>query len=157
MLKLRTARTFSRHDWWILFQAWFLLLAVDLGLRVLPFPWIQRAVGHGRRGIGNPREREVTGTIQCLGRLVSIAARHHLYRMLCLRRSLVLQWLLCRRGIIADLRFGVQKEADDFSAHAWLEHEGQPISEPQAVAARFAPLAAWETNRRAAPPAIPEK
>jgi hypothetical protein len=140
MRKLRTARTFSFHDWWILFQAWGLLLAVDLGLRVLPFRRIQ---GFVERGGGNSRpEAAVAETIRHYGRFVHIAARHHLYPMLCLRRSLVLQWLLGRQGIRTDLRFGVQKEMDDFSAHAWLEYEGQPVGEPQNIETRFLPLAA---------------
>src|SRR5512139_1732137 len=37
--KVRTARPLSRSDWGVFFQAWFLLLGVDLGLRLLPFPW----------------------------------------------------------------------------------------------------------------------
>ena len=145
MRKLRTARTFSFHDWWILFQAWVLLLAVDLGLRVLPFRRIQGIVE--RRGGNSRPETTVAETIRHHGRFVHIAARHHLYPMLCLRRSLALQWLLGRQGITTDLCFGVQKEASDFSAHAWLEHAGQPIGEPQALTTRFAPLTTAEVNR----------
>lgn len=47
----------------------------------------------------------------------------------CLRRSLVLLQLLSRRGISAELVIGTRTEPD-FLAHAWVEHEGQPVLPP---------------------------
>jgi transglutaminase superfamily protein len=44
----------------------------------------------------------------------------------CLRRSLVLTQLLERRGISARLVIGA-RGGPDFLAHAWVEHEGQPV------------------------------
>ncbi len=44
----------------------------------------------------------------------------------CLRRSLVLTQLLERRGISARLVIGV-RGGPDFLAHAWVEHDGQPV------------------------------
>jgi hypothetical protein len=140
--KLRTALTLSWRDWWNLFQAWVLLLAVDLSLRLLPFRTVQRLVLLGRRDVGNLQTGEAQATMQRLRRLVGMAGRYHLYPMSCLRQTLALQWLLGRCGIIADLRFGVRKEVDGLDAHAWLEYEGQPIGEPEGVAARFVPLVA---------------
>jgi hypothetical protein len=98
--KLRTALALSWRDWWHLFQAWLLLLAVDLGLRLLSFARVQELVRLGRKA-GQPQAGAAAATIQRLRRLVGIAGRHHLYPMSCLRQSLALQWLLGRRGIIA--------------------------------------------------------
>jgi hypothetical protein len=44
----------------------------------------------------------------------------------CLTRSLVLTWLLARRGIPARLVIGT-RTAPDFFAHAWVEHAGTPV------------------------------
>jgi hypothetical protein len=44
----------------------------------------------------------------------------------CLRRSLVLMQLLERRGISARLVIGARSRPD-FLAHAWVEHDGQPV------------------------------
>ncbi len=44
----------------------------------------------------------------------------------CLMRSLVLTRLLARRGIPAMLVIGA-RPAPDFLAHAWVEHDGQPV------------------------------
>ena len=45
----------------------------------------------------------------------------------CLRRSLVLTALLRRRGLSANVRFGVRREADLLLAHAWVECDGVEI------------------------------
>jgi hypothetical protein len=44
----------------------------------------------------------------------------------CLIRSLVLVRILSRRAIPSTLVIGVRKESD-FQAHAWVEHDGEPI------------------------------
>ena len=143
---MRTALGLSWGDRWILAQVWVLLLAVDLGLRTLPFRRVQRLLGLGRRDGAPAEAKETSDTIRHLGKLVGMAGRHHLYPMRCLRQSLVLQWLLAQRGIITELQIGVRKEVDGLSAHAWLEHGGQPIDEPQTIENHFAPLAARSVN-----------
>ncbi len=44
----------------------------------------------------------------------------------CLMQSLVLQSLLAQRGIESILAVGA-RQAPDFAAHAWVEHEGTPL------------------------------
>jgi hypothetical protein len=136
-----------RRDRWPLFQAWVLLLAVDLALRTLPFAWTQAwaARESAKKAIRAPEENAVA--VQRLRRLTDLAARHHLYPMRCLRRSLTLQWLLNRRGMPAVLRLGVQREAGALKAHAWLELDGLPLGEPQDIESRFVPLLAREGSR----------
>ncbi|MGN6558780.1 MAG: lasso peptide biosynthesis B2 protein [Solirubrobacterales bacterium] len=48
----------------------------------------------------------------------------------CLRRSLVLTRLLARRGISAQLVIGA-RTAPEFLAHAWVEHDGNPVLSPE--------------------------
>jgi hypothetical protein len=48
----------------------------------------------------------------------------------CLRRSLVLTSLLARRGISAQLVIGA-RTAPEFLAHAWVEHDGNPVLSPE--------------------------
>lgn len=47
----------------------------------------------------------------------------------CLRRSLVLMQLLAKRGISAQLVIGT-RTSPDFLAHAWIEHDGEPVLSP---------------------------
>jgi hypothetical protein len=64
--------------------------------------------------------------------LVSVAARHGFYRATCLRQSLLIWWLLRRRGIDSELRIGVSNRDGQISAHAWISlgdnmfNEGSP-------------------------------
>jgi hypothetical protein len=47
----------------------------------------------------------------------------------CLTRSLVLTWLLARRGIGSTFVIAVRPGAD-FAAHAWVEYHGKPLLLP---------------------------
>lgn len=58
---------------------------------------------------------------------VTMAAALYPGRALCLERSLVLYYLLKRRGILVTYCQGVQPYP--FLAHAWVEYRGQPIND----------------------------
>lgn len=73
-----------------------------------------------------------------LGALVNLAARHAPGPATCLTRSLLLRWLLRRRGIESDLRIGVKLDQGRLDAHAWVEVVGVPINDSQDVGQRFA-------------------
>jgi len=65
--------------------------------------------------------------------MVLAAARHSFFAATCLERSLALWWLLARRGVASQLRIGVRKTGEKFEAHAWVEHGGAAIGEPEAT------------------------
>ena len=50
-------------------------------------------------------------------------------RATCLTRSLVLQWMLARRGVGTELKVGVRHEGGVLDAHAWLECGGVPVND----------------------------
>jgi hypothetical protein len=115
-------------------RAWGLLLAADLGLRVLPFPRVDRWLSPAL----SPRIDE-----RAVGRLVwatEAAARHHLYPMRCLPKALCLRWLLGRHGIESTLRIGVARQDGELAAHAWVERQGVPVGETSGMEGRFSPL-----------------
>jgi hypothetical protein len=119
---------------WAFIRAWTVLLAADLGLRLLPFRRLESLLA--------PRQGREADE-EAVGRLVwatAAAARHHLYPMRCLPRALCLRWLLGRHGIRTDLRIGVARNETGLDAHAWVEREGRPVGEGPEVADRFAPL-----------------
>ena len=70
--------------------------------------------------------------------LVSAAAWRGLYDATCLRRSLVLWWMLRRRGIDSQLRIGARMEGDNFAAHAWVEYENTVLNDSPDVGTRYA-------------------
>ena len=138
----------SLQEWQLFLQAWLMLLAVDLGLRLLPFQKVQGLLAPSAGPSPNQPAEELQGnlpsqeqaSIHQARTILAWAARRHLYEMTCLRRSLALQWLLRRRGIQTELRIGVKRVGEQVSAHAWLEHNGDPINEPEAVTDRYIPL-----------------
>lgn len=125
-----------------------------LGLRAFGLvrfhAWVRRtrAVTHDARTLRD---------IKALGDLVNIAARHTPFPVTCLTRSLLLQWLLRRRGVDSQLRIGVRLTQGALDAHAWVECDGVPVNDKPDVASQFAPFgdsvpaSALNTRARGAP------
>ncbi|WP_310423349.1 lasso peptide biosynthesis B2 protein [Chamaesiphon sp. VAR_48_metabat_135_sub] len=70
-------------------------------------------------------------------RMVRVAVRYNHLWTNCLKQSLVLWILLRSQGIISELRIGVQRESDKFSAHAWVEYQGVVLNDTEDVRQRF--------------------
>jgi hypothetical protein len=106
-----------------------------LGLRLLGLPRFQARLQRSRV----TRDAAMTlADIQALGELVNIAARHTLGPRTCLTRSLLLGWLLRRRGVESQLRIGVRLANGVLDAHAWVECAGVPVNDRPDVGTQFA-------------------
>lgn len=121
-------------------EAWLALLVADLALRLVPIGRLQTRITSPLRPAAGAEESTELARAQHISELVGIAARHHLYPMRCLRQAVALQWMLKRRGIATVLRIGVQRGGAELHAHAWLEHAGQPLGQPEGIDESFAPL-----------------
>jgi hypothetical protein len=119
-----------------LIRAALRLLAIDFRLRLRGFAAVESSFDRRSVRPGGGGESSIEPWV----RAVDVAARHHLYPMLCVPRALALRSLLAEEGIVTELRIGVRKEGDRLVAHAWVEHRGVPIGESSAVAEKFAPL-----------------
>lgn len=75
-----------------------------------------------------------------VARIVAIAAGRGPVRATCLRRSLLLWWLLRRDGVACAVRVGVRREDGRLHAHAWVEHAGAPLDDDPEIATRFPPF-----------------
>lgn len=95
------------------------------------------------RLVGLPGRRHRPTDPRALAEAVRAAARRPVVGVVCLPESLTLLTLLRRRGVAADLRIGVAT-AGGFSAHAWVEVDGQPVNDTADVAERFVPFDALE-------------
>ena len=117
-------------------EAWFTLLWIDLGIRLLPFRlwrrWLEPAGAAGEGADGAAVPALVTATER--------AARHHLLPMNCLRRSLGLRRLLRRRGVPERLHLGVRRGEAGLEAHAWLSSGGRILNDSPDVTRRYAEL-----------------
>jgi hypothetical protein len=83
---------------------------------------------------------EVATEAGAASRLFDQAVRYCPCRTSCMHRSLVLWWLLRRRGIASRLWIGVNKDAGRFEAHAWVECRGLVLNDPESLHRRFAPF-----------------
>ena len=75
-----------------------------------------------------------------VARTVGLVAAHGPVRTSCLRRALLAWWILRREGIAVAIRIGVRRDGAALTAHAWIEHDGVPASDPPAVVASYAPF-----------------
>jgi len=122
--RLRKSVDLEGRDWWILLRAAVLLAVVRAGLGVVSFEtW--------RRWAQAPRAAAETipGQVERIAWLVEAAANHHVLRMTCLPRSLVLLRLLTRLGAPAELKLGVRQHQGRLQAHAWVEWQGRALNQ----------------------------
>ncbi len=133
-------KALSWYEWQLLLTAMLLLPLTALALRLFGFKRTQTFMSrfvHADRGMNLPKGcglQEVRG----IARMVGVAARHGFYRANCLKQSLVLWWLLTRRGILSEIKIGVNRAgAGTLNAHAWVECGGHPLSDSEDVRQQF--------------------
>jgi hypothetical protein len=86
-----------------------------------------------------PRSNELLWSqAETTARMVAIAAHYSQFWANCLKRSMVLWYLLRRQGIVSELRIGVQNEVGKFQAHAWVEYQNVVLNDNQNVRQHFA-------------------
>jgi hypothetical protein len=119
------------------------LLATWIGLRLIGFRRWERvlAVFAPAANTTVPAQgASVQESALLIARMQAAAARNLFFRTNCLEQSLVLWWLLRRRGINAALRIGARKESDRFEAHAWVELDSQVLNDASAEHCHFVPF-----------------
>ena len=136
MDRLRKILRLSSRDYVILGEAVVFAIPVELGLRWVGFDKLVRHLGRVR-GSGLRRAPALDG--ERAARLVESVSRLYPFNPTCLKKSLVLFWMLRRRGLAAELRIGVRKVGGTLEAHAWIEHEGRVLFDED-TASGFAPM-----------------
>jgi hypothetical protein len=119
------------------------LLATWAGLRLIGFRRWERVLANfapPANTTGSAQSASVQETALLIARMQETAARNLFFRANCLEQSLVLWWLLRRRGIDAVLRIGARKESDRFEAHAWVELDSQVLNDAAAEHRHFVPF-----------------
>jgi hypothetical protein len=144
----RSWRAFLSLSWaerLALLRTLFLLPLVVASLRLLGF---RRTAALLVPAASSARPRTDLAAAQTLARIVHGAAPWSALPANCLPRALVLCRLLRRQGLQAELRLGVGKPDGQFAAHAWVEHDGHALAEPENSARAFAPLGGTSLTNR---------
>lgn len=138
--RLLRAVRLVKEDRWLLLEAWLLVVAVRLGLSLLPVGRVRRMLA--RLGAGDGAESlEGAGLSQRVARAVRLA-RRLAPATRCLAMALAAQAMLARRGLRARLRVGVARDPKDaeIRGHAWLEHDSRIVLGGAEAASRFEPV-----------------
>ena len=116
----------------LLLQALLLLPAFHLGLKWFGYYRINRFIDNRFpvEQTGNKTNKEDALRIsEITTRMVSAASRYGLYHATCLRKSIVLVYLLRKQGIESEVCIGTRRNGGTFEAHAWVEYEGTVIND----------------------------
>ncbi|MGE0448397.1 MAG: lasso peptide biosynthesis B2 protein [Vicinamibacterales bacterium] len=134
--RFATVVTFSPADWWAFGESFAVLFLLQALLGLFDFPrvlaWATRVSAAPNFGAW-PADR-----VERLAWLVDLAGR--LLRRRCLVRSLAVSRVFGRRGVVTDLRIGVQTAGGTLSAHAWVEWNGRALNDHPDHLERFAPF-----------------
>ena len=86
--------------------------------------WLEARSSRGGERSANPAELDAA---ERLARLAATAGRRGPINTTCLRQSLLVYWLLRRRGLAPELKIGVRKQDAMLDAHAWVELDGRSL------------------------------
>jgi hypothetical protein len=116
-----------------------LLPLVDAGLRGMGYRRFRAFLAAHPRDLPPYRgtETEALEASRHISYLVTVASRYGLSHPGCLRRSLLIWWLLRRQGIQTELRIGVNKRGEQLYAHAWIRLGDEIINDSVEVESYF--------------------
>jgi len=116
-----------------------LLPLVDFGLRTLGYRRLHGFLAVHPRNLPKYEGWEIDAieASKNVSTLVTVASRYGLYHATCLRRSLLIWWLLRRKGIQTELRIGVKKVDGQLVAHAWIKLGNEIITDSTDVERDF--------------------
>ncbi len=102
------------------------LIAIKLMLLVIGFARTYSLLQSRVRDLATTTEPDAA-TLDASARSIVVAAILIPGRIECLEQSLALWYLLRRRGVCAELTFGMRQYP--FGAHAWVTYRGEPLNE----------------------------
>ncbi len=114
-----------------------MIFALKVALRTYGFGKVIRWIGRRVESIP-PTAWLDAGAVRASERAVAMAGALYPGRALCLEQSLVLYYFLRRRGVMIKYCQGVM--AHPFQAHAWIEYDGEVISDVAEHAKQFTRL-----------------
>lgn len=108
--------------------------AVHAGLALLGYARTRRIVKSCSRRRASRRATPFdVASAKELVWLAALAARQAVGEAACLRRSLLVYGLLRHRGLRPELQLGIGPQGAAFQAHAWVDLEGVPLLDSDAM------------------------
>lgn len=147
MGKLHQFTALPWREKWLYINAALWLLALKVGLYLLPFNRLRTWVARSGRPDGEPGDiKDMHTIISAIERISQFLAP---LRINCLPQALVGHRLLQQQGFDVQLRIGVLKNhGDQLTAHAWLEVQGRVVLGDLRGLEQFAAFPALGAARR---------
>jgi Transglutaminase-like superfamily len=114
-----------------------MIFALKMALRAYGFGRVVEWIGRRVESISATAWLEAD-VVRAAEHAVAMAGALYPGRALCLEQSLVLYYVLRRRGVLVTYCHGVQPRP--FEAHAWIEYRGEAINDVPEHVKRFARL-----------------
>jgi hypothetical protein len=132
---LRRLRSLSLAQWRVVALSLVLLPVIQFALRVRGFKWTARQLAARSDAAAQPPD---LASACAAADAVAIVAGRRVVGARCLGRSLLLWFLLRRRGTDAELVIGTAgAQGRALPAHAWVEVDGRPVNDALDVRQRF--------------------
>jgi hypothetical protein len=133
--RLLRLRSLSLAQWRVVLVSLLMLPAIQIALRCRGFGWTAHVLA--ARSDVTLRAADISEATAA-AHAVSIVAGRPVVGARCLGRSLLLWFLLRRRGVDAILAVGALPAAQgDLDAHAWVEVDGRPVNDAADVRERY--------------------
>ena len=138
MSGLRQFRALPAPEQRLLLLLMLLQPAISAALRLRGYRrtrhWLERRSQHP-----TPHSASATelAAAERVATLAGIAGRRGPMATSCLRQSLAVLWVLRRRGLQPELKFGVDRIGESADMHAWVELEGVRLAQPRMRHAAF--------------------
>ena len=125
--------SFGRRS--LLIRSGCMLGLVEMMVRRKGFIHSRETLERWARQLPGKRKAETDQSIaQGIAKIIDQSiTRTSLFPARCLTRSLTLHFFLLRYGQNSEIRLGVRNVTGVFEAHAWVESEGVPLNEAEAV------------------------
>ena len=98
--------------------------------------WLESCSSSGTTRVATLPELDAAGD---LARLAAIAGRRVPVNASCLRQSLLVYWVVRRRGLAPELKIGVMRHCGKLDAHAWVGQEGRALDSTAVAHLPFPP------------------
>lgn len=120
-LKHLTAR-----DWLLLSEATVSLAVASAAIASLPFSRLSAWMSRPAR-VGNRNEAEAEAVVAKIRWAIEATAWRLPWRTVCFQKGLALHWMLQRRQLDSQLRYGVNQSAGELRAHVWVSWRGRDV------------------------------
>ncbi len=135
--KLKQIFSLNVKEYPLLIEAWLSLAWVDLLIRFSPYERWRYLLNSDEQSTQTQQKELDIGPLIAMSEKV---ARHHLFSMNCLRRTLAQKKMLAKRGVLAHVHIGVKKGGGRFEAHSWLSYNSRVLNDSADVTERYVEL-----------------